>query len=106
MKKQKIKLRLKAFDHRLLDRSVDEIVKTVKRSGGNIQGPIPMPKKIRRFTVNRSSHIDFESREQFEIRTHERLIYIVDPSPQDIESLNKLDLPPGVEVEIKLLGDR
>lgn len=102
--KQKIKLRLKAFDHRVLDRSVKEIVHTVIRAGGRVQGPIPMPRKIMRFTVNRSPHIDKESREQFEIRNHERLIYIIDPLPQTIDSLMKLDLPPGVEVEIKLLG--
>ena len=102
--RQKIKLKLKAFDHRVLDLSVKEIVHTVKRTGAEVQGPVPMPKKIERFIVNRSPHVDKESREQFEIRNHARLLYI-DPSPQTIDALMKLDLPAGVEVEIKLMGN-
>jgi small subunit ribosomal protein S10 len=102
--RQKIKLKLKAFDHRVLDRSVEGIVHTVKRTGAEIKGPIPMPRKIERFSVNRSPHIDKESSEAFEIRNHGRLLYI-DPSPQTIDALMKLDLPAGVEVEIKLMGN-
>jgi len=100
---QEIKIKLKAFDHRILDQSVKDIVRTVKMTGAEVKGPIPMPKHIERFTVNRSPHIDKESREQFEIRNHSRLLYI-DPSPQTIDALMKLDLPSGVEVEIKLMG--
>lgn len=103
--RQKIKLKLKAYDHRVLDHSVKEIVRTVKMTGADLRGPIPMPKKIERFTVNRSPHIDKESREQFEMRCHGRLLYILDPYPQTIDSLMKLELPEGVEVEIKLLGN-
>ena len=99
-----IKLNLKAFDHRVLDSSAKDIVNTVKRSGAAVRGPIPMLRKIERFSVNRSPHIDKESQEQFQIVTHSRLIYI-DPTPQTIDSLMKLDLPAGVEVEIKLMGN-
>jgi small subunit ribosomal protein S10 len=98
---QEIILKLKAFDHRVLDHSVREIVSTVKRSGAKIRGPIPLPRKTQKFTVNRSTHVDIESREQFETRTHTRLMF-VEPSPQTVDSLMKLDLPSGVEVEIKL----
>jgi small subunit ribosomal protein S10 len=100
---QEIKLKLKAFDHRILDQSVRDIVKTVKMTGAEVKGPIPIPRHIERFTVNRSPHIDKESREQFEIRNHCRLLFI-EPSPQTIDALMKLDLPSGVEVEIKLKG--
>lgn len=102
MNSQKIRIKLKAFDHRLLDKSTAEIVNTVKRTGAAVKGPIPLPLKIERFTVNRSPHIDKKSREQFEIRTHQRLI-IIDPSPQTVDALMKLDLAAGVEVDIKLL---
>lgn len=101
---QEIKLKLKAFDHRVLDVSVRDIVSTVKRTGAKIRGPIPLPVHIERFTVNRSPHIDKESREQFEIREHFRMLWVVEPSPQTIDALMKLDLPSGVEVEIKLMG--
>lgn len=100
---QEIKLKLKSFDHRVLDQSVRDIVRTVKMTGAEVRGPIPLPRYIERFTVNRSPHIDKESREQFEIRHHYRLLFI-DPSPQTIDALMKLDLPSGVEVEIKLMG--
>lgn len=104
--RQKIKLKLKAFDHRVLDLSVKEIVHTVKRTGATIQGPIPMPRKIERFSVNRSPHIDKESSEAFEIRNHVRLMIIdTTTSPQTIDALKKLELPAGIEVEIKLMGN-
>ena len=101
MNTQKIQLKLKAFDHRILDQSTREIVSTVKRTGAGIKGPIPLPRRIERFTVNRSPHVDKKSREQFEIRTHKRLM-IIDPTPQTVDALMKLDLAAGVEVEIKL----
>lgn len=100
---QEIKLKLKSFDHRVLDQSIKDIVRTVKMTGAEIRGPIPLPKHIQKLTVNRSPHIDKESREQFEIRSHFRLLFI-DPTPQTIDALIKLDLPSGVEVEIKLMG--
>lgn len=99
---QKIRIRLKAYDHRLLDRSVIEIVDTAKRTGARVVGPIPLPTRINRYTVLRSPHVDKKSREQFEIRTHKRLIDILDPTPQTVDALMKLDLSPGVDVEIKL----
>ncbi len=102
MNNQKIRIKLKAFDHRLLDKSVYQIVSTVKRTGAGIKGPVPLPLKIEKFTVNRSPHVDKKSREQFEIRTHKRLI-IIDPTPQTVDALMKLDLAAGVEVDIKLL---
>ena len=102
MVSQSIRIRLKAFDHRVLDQSTGEIVSTAKRTGAQVRGPIPLPTRIERFTVNRSPHIDKESREQFEIRTHRRLLDIVDPTPQTVDALMKLDLPAGVDVEIKL----
>lgn len=98
---QEIVLKLKAFDHRVLDHSVKDIVSTVKRSGAQIRGPIPMPRKIKKFTVHKSTHVYIKSREQYEIRCHTRMMYVV-PSPQTVDSLMKLDLPAGVEVEIKL----
>ena len=100
---QKIKLKLRAYDHRLLDKAVFEIVNTVKRTGARIRGAVPLPNKIQRFTVNRSTHVDKKSREQFEIRHHSRLL-IIDPSAQTVDSLMKLDLASGVDVEIKLEG--
>ena len=97
-----IRIRLKAFDHRILDASTREIVSTAKRTGAGVRGPIPLPTRIEKFTVNRSPHIDKKSREQFEIRTHKRLLDIVDPTPQTVDALMKLDLAAGVDVEIKL----
>lgn len=101
MNTQRIQLKLKAFDHRILDQSTKEIVSTVKRTGADIKGPIPLPRRIERFTVNRSPHVDKKSREQFEVRTHKRMM-IIDPTPQTVDALMKLDLAAGVEVEIKL----
>ena len=101
---QKIRISLRAYDHRLLDNATKEIVSTVKRTGADICGPIPLPRRINRFTVNRSPHIDKKSMEQFEIRTHKRLIIITYPTPQTIDALMKVDLAAGVDVEIKLEG--
>jgi small subunit ribosomal protein S10 len=102
MQSQNIRIRLKAFDHRILDNSTQEIVNTAKRTGAHVRGPIPLPNRIERFTVNRSPHVDKKSREQFEIRTHKRLLDIIDPTPQTVDALMKLDLASGVDVEIKL----
>ena len=102
MESQNIRIRLKAFAHRVLDQSAREIVSTAQRTGAQVRGPIPLPTRIERFTVNRSPHIDKKSREQFEIRTHKRLLDIVDPTPQTVDALMKLDLSAGVDVEIKL----
>ncbi len=102
MDSQNIRIKLQAYDHRLLDQSVKEIVSTAKRTGAQVRGPIPMPTRIQKFTVNRSPHIDKKSREQFEIRTHKRLIDIIDWLPQTVDALMKLDLASGVDVEIKL----
>lgn len=104
MKRQNIRIRLKAFDHRALDLSAKEIVLTAKRTGAEVKGPIPLPTRIERFTVNRSPHIDKKSREQFEIRTHKRILDILDPTPQTVDALMKLDLSAGVGIEIKLDG--
>ncbi|GMV39256.1 MAG: 30S ribosomal protein S10 [Myxococcales bacterium] len=98
---QKIRIRLKAYDYKLLDQSVGEIVDTVRRSGARIAGPIPLPTKINKYTVLRSPHVNKKSREQFEIRTHKRLIDIVEPTQQTVDALMKLDLSAGVDVEIK-----
>ena len=102
MNGQNIRIRLKAFDHRVLDTSAREIVNTAKRTGAQVRGPVPLPTRIEKFTVNRSPHINKKSREQFEIRTHKRLLDIVDPTPQTVEALMKLDLAAGVDVQIKL----
>lgn len=102
MESQKIRIRLKAYDHRLLDRSAAEIVETVKRTGARVAGPIPLPRKISRYCVLRSPHVDKKSREQFEIRTHKRLLDILEPTQQTIDALMKLELSAGVDVEIKL----
>jgi small subunit ribosomal protein S10 len=99
---QNIRIRLKAFDHRVLDLSTNEIVNTARRTGAQLRGPIPLPTRIERFTVNRSPHVDKKSREQFEIRVHKRLLDIVDPTPQTVDALMKLDLAAGVDVEIRL----
>ncbi len=102
MDRQNIRIRLKAFDHRVLDTSAAEIVNTAKRTGASVRGPIPLPTRIEKFTVNRSPHVNKKSREQFEIRTHKRVLDIVDPTPQTVDALMKLDLSAGVDVEIKL----
>ena len=102
MENQNIKIRLKAFDHGVLDKSSVEIVDTAKRTGAMVKGPIPLPTKLERYTVLRSPHIDKKSREQFETRTHKRLIDIIEPTPQTVEALMKLDLASGVDVEIKI----
>lgn len=99
----KIRIRLKGFDHKLLDQSTGEIVETVRRTGGRIAGPIPLPTQIERYCVLRSPHVDKKSREQFEIRTHKRLLDILEPTQQTIDALMKLELSAGVEVEIKML---
>ena len=104
MSSQNIRIRLKAYDHRVLDQSTSEIVGTAKRTGAQVLGPIPLPTRIEKFTVLRGPHIDKKSREQFEIRTHKRLIDIIEPTPQTVDALMKLDLAAGVDVEIKLKG--
>ncbi|MCC7385231.1 MAG: 30S ribosomal protein S10 [Deltaproteobacteria bacterium] len=100
-KTSKIRIRLKAYDHKLLDQAVGEIVESARRTGASLAGPIPLPTRINRYTVLRSPHVDKKSREQFEIRTHKRLIDILDPTPQTLDALMKLDLSAGVDVEIK-----
>ncbi|HEX77313.1 MAG TPA: 30S ribosomal protein S10 [Dehalococcoidia bacterium] len=102
MPRQKIRIRLKAFDHRILDQSAAQIVEAAERTGAAVAGPIPLPTHIQKFTVNRSPFIDKDSREQFEIRTHKRLIDILEPTSKTIDSLTKLNLPSGVDIEIKL----
>lgn len=97
----KIRIRLKAYDHRLLDQSANEIVDTAKRTGAHVAGPIPLPTRISRYTVLRGPHVDKKSREQFEIRTHKRLLDILEPTQQTLDALMKLDLSAGVDVEIK-----
>src|SRR6516164_8045138 len=104
MAKQKIRIRLKAYDAKLLDQSTGEIVETARRTGAKIAGPIPLPTRINKFTVLRSPHVDKKSREQFEIRTHKRLLDILDPTQQTVDALMKLELPAGVDVEIKAFG--
>jgi small subunit ribosomal protein S10 len=102
MSDQKIKIRLKAYDHKLLDGSVSEIVETTRRTGARVVGPIPLPTVTNRWTVLRSPHVDKKSREQFEIRTHKRVLEILEPTPQTVDALMKLDLSGGVDIEIKL----
>ena len=102
MQSQKIRIRLKAFDYNLIDRSAEEIVETAKRTGAVVKGPVPLPTKIERFNVLRSPHVNKTSREQLEIRTHLRLMDIIDPTDKTVDALMKLDLPAGVDVEIKL----
>lgn len=101
-----IRIRLKAYDHRLLDQSTRQIVDTTKRTGAVIAGPVPLPTRIRKYTVLRSPHVNKKSREQFESRTHKRLIDILEPTTQTVEALMKLDLPAGVDVEIKTYGKK
>ena len=102
MNTQRIRIRLKAYDHKLLDQSASEIVETAKRTGAKIAGPIPLPTKINKYCVLRSPHCDKKSREQFEIRTHKRLLDVLEPTQQTVDALMKLDLSAGVDVEIKI----
>ena len=102
MAKQKIRIRLKAFDYRLIDQSAAEIVETAKRTGAIVKGPVPLLTRIQRFDILRSPHVNKTSRDQFEIRTHQRLMDIVDPTEKTVDALMKLDLPAGVDVEIKV----
>jgi|TARA_Y100000992_G_scaffold119132_1_gene78090 small subunit ribosomal protein S10 len=102
MDNQNIRIRLKAFDHRILDQSTSEIVNTARRTGAKIRGPIPLPTSLNRFTVLRGPHVDKKSREQFEMRTHKRVLDILEPTPQTVDALMKLDLASGVDVEIKI----
>jgi small subunit ribosomal protein S10 len=104
MMQQNIRIRLKAFDHRTLDMSAKEIVSTAKRTGATVIGPVPLPTRVEKFTVNRSPHVDKKSREQFEIRTFKRVLDIVQPTPQTVDALMKLDLSAGVDVQIQVLG--
>jgi small subunit ribosomal protein S10 len=101
---EKIRIRLKAYDHKVLDQSTREIVEIALRTGASVSGPIPLPTKISRFTVLRSPHVDKKSREQFEMRTHKRLVDILEPTPQTVDALMKLDLPAAIDVEIKAFG--
>ena len=102
MAKQRIRIRLKAYDHRVLDQSAKRIVEAAERTGARVVGPVPLPTKIERFTVRRSSFIDKDSHEHFEIRTHKRLIDVLDPDAKTIDMLMRLNLPAGVDIEIKL----
>ena len=102
---QKIRIRLKAYDHEIIDQSTKKIVETVKRTQADLRGPVPLPTEKHRFTVIRSPHKDKDSREHFEIRIHKRLLDIVDPGPKTVDSLQRLDLPAGVDIEIKLQHD-
>ena len=104
--RESIRIRLKAYDHRVLDQSTQEIVATAKRSGAQVAGPIPLPTVKNRFTVNRSPHVDKKSREQFEVRTHKRLLDILSPTQDTVDALMKLDLPASVDVEIKAFGKK
>ena len=104
MAKQRIRIRLRAYDHKLLDQSAEQIVETAQRTGAEIVGPVPLPTRIEKFTVIRGPFIHKDGREQFEIRTHKRLIDIFEPTPQTVDALMKLDLPAGVDVEIKAFG--
>jgi small subunit ribosomal protein S10 len=104
--RERIRIRLKAYDHRILDQSTTEIVDTAKRTGAQITGPIPLPTIKNRYTVLRSPHVDKKSREQFEVRTHKRLLDILEPTQDTVDALMKLDLPAGVYVEIKAFGKK
>jgi len=99
---QRVRIKLKSFDHRLLDHSTREIVETAKRTGAKVSGPVPLPTKIERFCVNRSPHVDKKSMDTFEIRTHKRLVDIIDPTSRTIDELKKLNLPAGVDITIKI----
>jgi small subunit ribosomal protein S10 len=102
VKGQKIRIRLKAFDHRMIDKSALEIVETAKRTGAVVRGPIPLPTRIERYTLLRSPHVNKKARDQFEIRTHKRIMDIIEPTDKTVDALMRLDLPSGVDVEIKL----
>ncbi len=102
MESQDIRIRLRAYDNKLLDISATDIINTAKRTGAKVRGPIPLPTRMEKFTVNKSPHVDKKSRDQFEIRTHNRLLDIIDPTPQTVDALMKLDLSAGVEVDIKI----
>ncbi len=102
MTNQRIRIRLKSFDHRVLDISASEIVETARRTGARVAGPIPLPTRIERFTVNKSPHVNKKSMEQFEIRTHKRLLDIIDPTIKTVDELKKLNLPAGVDITIKI----
>ena len=99
---QRIRIRLRAYDHRVLDKSAADIVETAKRTGAKVAGPIPLPTRIEKFTVNRSPHVDKKSMDQFEIRTHKRLLDIVDPTSRTVDELKKLNLPSGVDITIRI----
>ena len=103
MESQDIRIRLRAYDNKLLDTSATDIINTAKRTGAKVRGPIPLPTKKEKFTVNKSPHVDKKSRDQFEIRTHNRLLDIIDPTPQTVDALMKLDLSAGVEVDLSLI---
>ncbi len=102
MEQQKIRIRLRAYDYRVLDKSAGDIVETAKRTGARVAGPIPLPTRIEKFSVNRSPHVNKKSAEQFEIRTHKRLLDIVDPTARTVDELKKLNLPAGVDITIKI----
>ncbi|NTU66385.1 MAG: 30S ribosomal protein S10 [Candidatus Moranbacteria bacterium] len=100
--KTRIRIRIKAYDHKIIDQSARQIVETAERTGANITGPVPLPTEVRRFTVNKSTFVHKDSRDQYEMRVHKRLIDILNPTPKTIESLTSLDLPAGVDIEIKM----
>jgi small subunit ribosomal protein S10 len=100
--RQKIRIKLRAYDHEIIDQSARKIVETVMKSGATVHGPVPLPTRIEKFTVIRSPHKDKDSREHFEMRTHKRVIDLIDPTPRTVDSLQRLDLPAGVDIEIKL----
>ena len=102
MESQDIRIRLRAYDSKLLDASAGDIINTAKRTGAKVRGPIPLPTRMEKFTVNKSPHVDKKSREQFEMRTHKRVLDIIEPTPQTVDALMKLDLASGVDVEIKI----
>ena len=102
MQSQRIRIRMQAYDHRVLDQAVSEIVETARGTGSQVVGPIPLPTRIERFTVNRSPHVDKKSMDQFEMRTHKRMLDIVSPTPKTVDELKKLNLPAGVDITIKI----
>jgi len=102
MQSQRIRIRMQAYDHRVLDQAVSEIVETARSTGSQVVGPIPLPTRIERFTVNRSPHVDKKSMDQFEMRTHKRMLDIVSPTPKTVDELKKLNLPAGVDITIKV----
>ena len=102
MDNTKIRIRLRAFDHQLLDKSTTDIVETAKRTGARVAGPVPLPTEMRRYTVLRGPHVDKKSREQFEVRTHKRLLDIIEPTAKTVDELKKLNLPAGVDIQIKI----